>query len=556
MAVLILAVVAGALLLAACGSSGGSSSSGGGSTSSSSTSGSAPESGGGAELVNTTPAGSGPVESVSWDLPYGEPATLDYIEAAAFSENTVLSNVCESLIHLTPEFGYEPGLAKTYKEVSPTEYVYDLRPGLKFSDGDAVTAEDVVFSLERNRDAKLGSFWEPWFANVKSIVATGKDQVTVKLTKPDVMFNQFLATAAGVVAEKSFVEKAGKKFGTSEGGVMCVGPYKIDKWTPGKEISIVANPDYWGPQPQTKEIDFQFLTNQETTTQALETGEIDGAYEAPPSSWESLSSSSAGTAYAGNSTAYVSLSFTEKEGPVQEVDFRRAMEYLIDREAVAETIFHGAAEPIRSTFFPTTWGYAQSVYEKAYESLPDVQADPAEAEKLAGEVKGLKTVTMLTNADDAAAKQLAAYIQSQAKEVGIDIELKELPAAQYIADAFEPEGRNRYDMILSTTGYLDLAEPVEWGEIALSGGGVFNDFGYDDASVNKWVQEAREATDPTERAELMVKVQEQAYGKDVVEVPIVNSAERLFMNSSISGATPTLTPLLYAPWASELGAAG
>ena len=539
---LLLAAIASALALGACG---------GGSGGSSSSSEAASQ-----ERVTSTPPGTGPVDSVSWNLPYGEPFTLDYIQALSPSDSTVLANLCPSLIRLGPEMQYEPGLAESWEATDPTTWVFDLRPGLKFSDGKPVTAADVVFSLERNRDPELGSFWEPWFENVKSIAATGKNQVTVKMTKPDALFEQFMATGAGAVAEQAYVEEQGKKYGTSEGGVMCAGPYQLADWTPGTSISIEANPNYWDSQemPQAKRIEFRFVTNNQTAGDALASGEIDGTFEAPLSAWKSLSS--AGSTYLGRSTAYTAINFSEKEGPVQDPSFRRALLYSLDREAIAETIYKGTAEAIRSEFFPTTWGYAKEVYEKGYEAMPDVKPDLDKAKEEFAKVADPKPVKLLANSDDAAAKQLAAYIQSEAAKVGIEIELKELPAAQYVAAAFDREQFNTYDIGLSTSAYLDIAEPVEAGVLSLVSGGVFNSLGYDDPSVDSWVAEARETLDPAKRAELMVKVGRKAFAEDVALIPLVNWSARVYMDPQISGAAASLTPIFYAPWAGKLGAAG
>jgi peptide/nickel transport system substrate-binding protein len=506
--------------------------------------------------VTSTPAGSGAVDSITWNLPYGEPDTLDYLQAESPSNNTVLANLCESLIHLGPKMNYEPGLAESWESPNPTTFVYNLRPGLKFSDGKPVTTEDAIYSLDRNRNPTLGSFWEPWFENVKSIETTGANQITVKLSKPDALFNQFLATAGGVVAEKPYIEKAGKKYGTSEGGVMCVGPYQMAKWIPGKEIVITANPNYWqtAQRPKVKTIDYRFVTNNQTATDALLSGEIDGSYETPLTSWRTLTTSGSGHGYLGRSTGYTEINFSEKAGPVKQVDFRRALSLALNKEAIAKTIYDGTAQAIRSEFFPSTWGYAQDVYKKGYEALPSGKPNLAEAKELTAKVTGLRTVTLLSNSDEEAAKQLAAYIQSQAKKVGISIKLEELPSAQYISAEFDQKQFNHYDMALSTAGYLDIAEPLEMGVLSLTAGAVFNSLGYDNPSVSKWVAEAREALDPTKRAELMVKVQDQAFAKDVVSIPLVNWAERVFMNSRISGAAAAMTPTLYSPWTAELGA--
>ena len=103
-----------ALAAAACG--GGNSSSGenkaGGSSS---------------ELVNTSPPAAGAIDNLTWDLPTGEPTSLDYAKAADYSPDTVVSNLCDSLLRLNPDFSYSPNLAKSWK-YSPDHLTLDLHP--------------------------------------------------------------------------------------------------------------------------------------------------------------------------------------------------------------------------------------------------------------------------------------------------------------------------------------------------------------------------------------------------------------------------------------------
>ena len=120
-----------------------------------------------------------------------------------------------------------------------------LKDGVTFWDGKPMTADDVVFSLGRARDAKLGGFYPQVFARVKDIKATGPLEVTITMTEPDYWFRSELSGPAGVVLEKAFVEAAGEKFGTVDGGTMCTGPYKLDSWKTGEGVTIVKNDTYW-----------------------------------------------------------------------------------------------------------------------------------------------------------------------------------------------------------------------------------------------------------------------------------------------------------------------
>jgi peptide/nickel transport system substrate-binding protein len=180
-------------------------------------------------------------------------------------------------------------------------------------------------------------------------------------------------------------------------------------------------------------------------------------------------------------------------------------------------------------------------------------ADLDQAKQLVSAVGPTTTLKVLSNADDPTAKQLAAYVKTQAEAIGLKVQLSELPAAQYIASAFDPQRQKAYDLVVSTSGYLDVPDPIEWGVYTLSKGGVFNPSVYDNADVTKWVNQARYTTDPDARAALMTKVQEQAYVKDFASIGLVNTASVMFMNKSISGAPVSLNAHFYYPWARDLG---
>lgn len=115
--------------------------------------------GGGAHAYTVTPnspAAKGSLDSLTWSL-YAEPYTLDYALAYDYPPNSVLANVCEQLLRITPDMKIEPGLAVKYTNPDPKTWVYTLRPGVKFHDGSTMTADDVVASLERHMDPATGS---------------------------------------------------------------------------------------------------------------------------------------------------------------------------------------------------------------------------------------------------------------------------------------------------------------------------------------------------------------------------------------------------------------
>ena len=539
--------VAGALVVPIAGC--GSSSSSGGTTTSAAA--------GVAEAqswATSTPAATGSLQTVTWDLPYGEPTTLDYLQSAAPSENTVLSSLCEGLLRTRPDLTTEPALAEKVEHPNPLTYIYQLRPGVKFTDGKPLTAADAVFSLHRNQIASLGSFWETWFTNVKSIVATGPLTVKVSLSKPDGLFNPFMATAAGTIVEQAYAESKGAKYGSAQGGVMCTGPFKLANWTPSKSITIERNPNYWDTAhtAKTQKIVFDFITNSAAINAALTSGEIDGTYEAPLST----STSSAGKVYLGKSTQFVSINFTERKGPVQELQIREALSLALERPAIAKKIFKNSAIPIFSPFTPATWSYEQATFAQQTAELPNpAVTDLAKAKELVKEVAPVRPLDLLVSADDASQRQLATYLAATAQTVGIPIKIDQLPAKQAVAAANEPKLLNQYDMAMGT-GYVDVADPLVQAVWQLLPGGPFNNNGYSNPTVTHLIEAARATNDLKLRASLLGKIGQQAYGKDYSTFEIVNLAERLFLGKRVTGVPASLPSYLYFPWSRDLGASG
>src|SRR5215203_1843669 len=151
------------------------------------------------------PAAKGELDGFTWALPY-EAATLDPIKSWSYPENTILANLCESVVHLTPELKLEPGLASKVDTSDPKKVVLTVRNGVRFWDGSAMTAEDVAFSLNRNLQPELGGYFGPFWRNVGSVAVTGPSEVTVTLKQPDVLFWKILAMASGAVSKQAYVK--------------------------------------------------------------------------------------------------------------------------------------------------------------------------------------------------------------------------------------------------------------------------------------------------------------------------------------------------------------
>jgi peptide/nickel transport system substrate-binding protein len=162
----------------------------------------------------------------------------------------VNSIVTTGLLQMDEAGRLRPEIASAWKAVNPTTYQYTIRPTLKFSNGQPVTAEDVAFAMTRNLDPKAASEVSSFYTNVKSITAVGTNQVTVKLKRPDIQWQYTPAHLSGFVFEKAGYLKDPDAFGTPENMPIGAGPYMYQSYVPDSKVVVVRNPFWQGPKPR------------------------------------------------------------------------------------------------------------------------------------------------------------------------------------------------------------------------------------------------------------------------------------------------------------------
>jgi len=346
-------------------------------------------------LVTTTPAGTAPVDSVVWAV-YRDVNSLDPIYAFDYPENSADSLLCESLLRQAPDGSIGPGIA-TISTPDPTTLVFTIKPGVTFWDGDPVTPDDVVFSLERNTDPKWAGFYPQVFNRVKSIEATGSDQVTITLKQPDYWLQGELASIPGMIVQKSVVEQQGKNYGTPAGQIMCTGAYMLQSFKPGVGVTVVPNPHYWNPsvKPLVKSILIKGVPDVNTFTSGMLTNAIQGAYEFGIPTLDQLKSSSAVKVYSGPGWSTDAFIVDNLKGPLGNVKVRQALSYALDRQGIIDSVYKGAALMPRWQSNPGTFGYGVSVFNSAYDSSPVMNQDLTKAKQLMQEANATgQTITI------------------------------------------------------------------------------------------------------------------------------------------------------------------
>jgi peptide/nickel transport system substrate-binding protein len=502
-----------------------------------------------------TPPAKGEVARVNWGLFY-EPSSLDWIFDYNYEENTVVTNITESLMRLTPQLGIEPALAESFSEPDQLTKIYRIRSGVTFSDGSPMTVGDVVFSLRRHLDPN--SFWNFAYGNVKSIDQTGPAEVTVKMKRPDEVFHPLLATPAGAVGKASYIKAKGKSYGTPEAGPIGTGPFAFKSWAQGSSIVLTRNESYWDKShaPKVGEIDFSFIPQESTMTTALLSGEIDGAYHTPYSGLGQLRETSNGKLYLGKSMIFTEVIVAGTSGPLADHRLRSALLLAIDRTALAKAVYNGAATPLKNTVVPLAeWGYGKVQAKAAWDKLPPPHVDVAKAKTLVAQAGAAakQPMTIATRASFQRYINIATIVQAAASQIGLTVKIKPIAPNSYGDLFFSGKARQGIDMFISEN-YADIPEPLEILFPAVIPGQFYNYNGYNNPAVTKDLSQAiQEPSDP-KRASLVLSAQ-AVLANDLAALPLANPAVPLFLNKRITGA-PASFCYLYYPWARDLGAPG
>ena len=374
-----LALVAGPTVLAACSSESAakpsSSAAATMSTSLPDTSAAAPGS-----TASAAPASTTTIASLTWGN--GSFDGLDSASAASNFASTATAPALEALIGFSSDLKIEPILATSYKKPDNLHYVYQIRSGVKFWDGTALTADDVAYSMNRHLDPKVASQLATYFANVKAITITGANEVTVQMATPDPQFEYVPALVP--IFPKAFVTKAAAKFGTPAGAtltIMGTGPMKITNYD-DTGVSYEAWTGYWGTKSLVQKLKLVSFTSADASRLAFQSGSVDGTFYGITGdtlkSWQGITNSHLQSSSAIN-VGYLALNTTM--APFDDVHVRRALAYATDTAGFLKAFLGQAGEAPTSIVPPAYFANLadQTAIDTIYQAIPQYPFDLTKA---------------------------------------------------------------------------------------------------------------------------------------------------------------------------------
>jgi peptide/nickel transport system substrate-binding protein len=333
-----------------------------------------------------------------------EPTTFDWMSSTATATRLVAWHVFEGLFAIDQQYEVRPLLAQGYTvSEDGLRYTIRLRAGLKFHNGQPVTADDVIASLARW--GKLSSGGQETFKYVKGMRAADPGTVEITLAAPFTPLITSLGDPkqSAVIVPKAIAERAGLK---PLEELVGTGPYIFKKWTPGQEIVLARNPAYasrtenWGGITGRKvayadEIHFFPVTDPQVRLAGVSTGQYDLALELPPDLYAKVKANRRLTADIVKVFSWTGVVFNKAHGPFTDVRLRQAVLYSMkDADLMAAAAGPKAFWQLDpGLFFPEQ----HDVYSRAGADVYDHQnLDKARSLLREAGYKGQKIVVMST----------------------------------------------------------------------------------------------------------------------------------------------------------------
>jgi peptide/nickel transport system substrate-binding protein len=391
----------------------------------------------------------------------------------------------------------EDGLTVTHK----------LKPGLKYSDGTPVVAEDAVYALERLRKTP-GAFL---FERVKSAEAPDDQTIVWHMKEPYPDFPDTLSLQYLWLNPKVKVEADPEAYFQHP---VSAGPFVVSEWTPGStSMRLTANPQYWR-KPKLREIEFLTVADLSSRALQLTQGTLGYVFDLPPSTKDSFPKEVAVGAHPIAGMYNVTFNLA-KPGPLHDPKVRQAISLAIDRQGVSDKAFVGLAKP--------ACAFLYSGLPESQCMLPrDGARDVAGARKLlaeAGYAKGFSFELQYWNRPGWG--DASVLMAQNLAEVGIKVKVTPLD------DAVASERLGSGDFQAQFAG--NTGSPVVFLANELTPGTFWGDAArYDDPQVNKLIGQANREPDADKRKQLLLEIQQAAYE----QMPHIPIADRTVLSGS------------------------
>lgn len=435
-----------------------------------------------------------------------------------------------------------PSLAESW-EISgdALTYTFHLRQGVKFHNGEELTADDVEYSFTRQLSVE-GAVNTDFLAQIKGasqLLEGTADQLegfetvddytfTITLSEPYAGFLACLSTPGCSIYNREATEAAGNQFGLDPSVTVGTGPFCLTDWTINDQLVLTRYEDYWKGPSELPGVVIRIVPDTETQRMMFESGELDVVdLDYLPDAVDDFTTRYPDQIVSGPRVGTTYFTMNQNIEPFQDVRVRKAVQMAIDRQAILDALYGGRGQVENGIYPHGLYGFNSS--------LPEITYDPEEAKALLAEAGYANGFEMQIAADSSASdatNQALEIIQAQLGEIGIQAEIQNMDESTWLAT------RNSGEMgSFMSTWTADYNDPDNF---------IYTFFGtpentklrslnYSDTEVMERVQKARTIVDADERIAEYQALEEKIVTEDAAWVPMYSRTHSFAVSKRVQG---------------------
>ena len=435
-----------------------------------------------------------------------------------------------------------PSLAESW-EISgdALTYTFHLRQGVKFHNGEELTADDVEYSFTRQLSVE-GAVNTDFLAQIKGasqLLEGTADQLegfetvddytfTITLSEPYAGFLACLSTPGCSIYNREATKAAGDQFGLDPSVTVGTGPFRLTDWTINDQLVLTRYEDYWKGPSELPGVVIRIVPDTETQRMMFESGELDVVdLDYLPDAVDDFTTRYPDQIVSGPRVGTTYFTMNQNIEPFQDVRVRKAVQMAIDRQAILDALYGGRGQVENGIYPHGLYGFNSS--------LPEITYDPEEAKALLAEAGYANGFEMQIAADSSASdatNQALEIIQAQLGEIGIQAEIQNMDESTWLAT------RNSGEMgSFMSTWTADYNDPDNF---------IYTFFGtpentklrslnYSDTEVMERVQKARTIVDADERIAEYQALEEKIVTEDAAWVPMYSRTHSFAVSKRVQG---------------------
>lgn len=435
----------------------------------------------------------------------GGPRTLNTWQAYDLTSDAMILNVYDQLITYAQVKvkgqtqgtlnAYAPMLATRWtSNPSHTQYTFYLRKNAEFSNGDHLTAADVVWTYQHGMKANGNLGFLGAEGAIKTVTAVNPYEVQMTLSHPDPMFLSIIAMYPFSILDSKVAAKASATYwNTHELGS---GPYELQSLDPASQAVFVRNPHYWGPKPAYAKVILKFITDAAVRQQLVQSGGVQVALNLSPLALQTLRKAPGITEHTNLSEDIVFFGMNEQNKPFNNLLVRQALSYAIPYQTLINQVELGQASALNSPVPVGMPDHTGSGWNYSY-NLQKARVLLAKA----GYRKGF-TFTFTLDSSRADWVQDATLMQASFAKIGVTMKIVQVSDAEYLTlqnahkmQAFIED----WDSFVNDPGY-------HLGFL-VAGGMATNATNYNNPTVNSLLKQAEFDPNAAQRASLYDRIQ-------------------------------------------------